>query len=147
MSALRLHASLTAVSERHTTDGPEAPVWAIGLREGARLGLLLAPAVVVLAVLGLTPSLAWIPEVPLLGAGGLVPLLAIAIAGFRAGSRSGRAVGGLEAGALVGAIGGLVGGLCYVAFGKPALNVPVGLLAGATAGAVVGLLAGLLGRR
>lgn len=118
-----------------------------GMREGALWGLVLAPCVVVLAILGLTPSLAWIPEVPLLGAAVVVPLLAIAVAGFRAGARSRRAISGLQAGALVGAIGGLVGGLCYLAFGKPALDLPVGLLAGAGAGAAVGLLAGLLGRR
>lgn len=75
---------------------------------------------------------------PLLGAGAAVPLLVLAIAGSRAGSRSGQTAGGLLAGAVAGAMGGVAGGLCYVAYGKPAVNVAVGLLAGAAGGAVIG---------
>jgi len=41
----------------------------------------------------------------------------------------------------------MAGGLCYVAYGKPVLNVAVGLLAGAAGGAVIGGLAVLATRR
>jgi hypothetical protein len=125
----------------------EASAWRIAFGVGTRWGLVLAAAVVVLAILGLTPSLTWVPEVPLLAAGVVVPLLVVGVAGSRAGWRTGKASGGAQAGAVVGAIGGLAGGLCYVAFGKPALNVAAGLLAGAAAGALVGLAAGLAARR
>jgi hypothetical protein len=53
----------------------------------------------------------------------------------------------LLAGAVAGAMGGVAGGLCYVAYGKPAVNVAVGLLAGAAGGAVIGGLAALFGHR
>jgi hypothetical protein len=42
-------------------------------------------------------------------------------------------VAGLLAGGLAGAIGGAGGGVAYLFFGKPALNIPVGLVAGALA--------------
>ncbi len=119
----------------------------VSVVEGVRWGLVLAACAIVLGILGLTPSLAWIPEVALLGAGVLIPLLVLAIAGSRAGSRSGRAVSGSAAGALAGAVGGLAGGLCYLAYGKPALNLAVGVLAGTAAGALIGGPAGLVGRR
>jgi hypothetical protein len=123
------------------------PAWRAGLVEGVGWGLVLAVFAAVFSVLGLTPSLAWIPEVPLLGAGALVPLVVLAMAGSRAGSRSGQIAGGWLAGAVAGAIGGMAGGLCYVAYGKPVLNVAVGLLAGAAGGAVIGGLAVLATRR
>ena len=119
----------------------------LGLAEGMRWGLVLAVFAIVFGILGLTPSLAWIPEVLLLGAGALVPLLVLGIAGSRAGSRSGQAASGLLAGVVAGGISGIAGGLCYVAYGKPVLNVIVGLLAGTAGGAVIGGLAGLLGRQ
>jgi len=65
------------------------PVRRIALSEGIWAGLALAAGVVVLAVLGLHPALAWIPEVPLLGLALLVPLAAFGCAGYRAGRRSG----------------------------------------------------------
>lgn len=37
--------------------------------EGVRAGLVLAACVVVLAILGLDPSMSWVPEVPLLAVG------------------------------------------------------------------------------
>ena len=45
------------------------------------------------------------------------------------------------AGSLASALGGSVGGLAYVFFGKPALNIAVGLLLGAIGGAIVGAAA------
>jgi hypothetical protein len=123
-----------------------ARIWRPGLLEGARWGLLLAVFAVVFGILGLTTSLAWIPEVPLLLAGVVVPVLVLTAAGSRAASRSGRTVSGLVAGAVAGAMGGIAGGLCYVAYGKPALNVAVALIAGTTGGAVIGVLAGRFGR-
>ncbi len=89
------------------------------LAEGVRGGIALSLAVILLAVLGLTPSLRWIPEVPLIVA-------AIAVAG---------------------GISGAVGGIAYVLFGKPLLNVVVGLLLGAIGGGVIGAGGGVLGRR
>jgi len=111
------------------------------------VGLALGAAAVVLAILGLTPSLAWISEVPLLAAALLLPTLACGLAGFRAASRSGRLLGGALSGGLAGCIGGAAGGFSYVAFGKPLLNVGVALLLGAGGGSAVGLGGGLLARR
>ena len=115
--------------------------------EGARSGVALGVCAVVLAILGLTPSLAWIPEAPLLGAAILVPVAILGWTGFRAASRSGRLVAGVLAGGLSGAIGGAVGGMAYLLFGKPALNILVGLLTGAIAGAGVGFLGASGSRR
>ena len=114
--------------------------------QGARSGVALGVCAVVLAVLGLTPSLAWIPEAPLLGAAVLVPVAILGWTGFRVASRSSRLVAGVLAAALSGAIGGAVGGVAYLLFGKPALNVLVGLLTGAIGGATIGFL-GALGTR
>lgn len=118
----------------------------LGLLGGVRWGLVLAVFAITFGILGLTPSLAWIPEVPLLVVGAVVPMLVLAQAGLQAGSRSGKPAG-LAAGAVAGAIGGIAGGLCYVAYGKPVLNIAIGLLAGALGGAAIGGLAGLLGRQ
>ena len=121
--------------------------WSHGLAQGWRWGLLLAAFAVVFGVLGLTPSLRWIPEGPLLIAGAAGPILILAVAGWRAGSGSDPAGAGALAGALAGMIGGVAGGLCFVAFGKPVLNVAIGVLAGASGGALVGGIAGRLSRR
>jgi hypothetical protein len=117
------------------------------LSEGIRGGVVLALAAVVLAVLGLTPSLSWIPEVPLMVVAVLVPIVVLGITGFRAGSRWSRLEAGGMAGAVAGGIGGLVGGLSYVVFGKSLLNIAVGLILGAIGGAIVGATGGLLARR
>jgi len=103
--------------------------------------------VVVLAVLGLMPSLAWIPEDPLLAAAILLPLAACGLAGFRAGARCGAIVAGALAGVVAGSIGGGVGGVSYVLFGKPLLNVAGGLLLGSVAGAAAGTAGALLGHK
>ena len=49
-----------------------------GLVDGVRWGLVLAAFAMTFGVLGLTPSLAWIPEVPLLVVGAVVPVLVLA---------------------------------------------------------------------
>lgn len=117
------------------------------LLEGVRTGLALGACVVVLAVLGLTPSLSWIPEVPLLGAAVLVPVAACALTGLRVGRQTGDVLSGAVGGAMTGAIGGGLGGLSYVLFGKPVLNIIVGLLLGSAAGAVVGAVGALVAVR
>jgi hypothetical protein len=100
--------------------------------------LLLAGFAVVFAVLGLTPSLAWIPELPLLGAGALIPVAILAVAGYRAGWR---------AASLAGAIGGAAGGIAYVVYGKAIVNVAVGILLGTVGGALIGAASARWARR
>jgi hypothetical protein len=104
-------------------------------------------ASILFAVVGLSPSLAWVPEVPLLAAAVLLPIAIIGVAGFRAGARTRLLPAGSLAGSLAGAMGGFVGGVSYVFFGKPALNIAVGLVAGAVAGAAIGTMGALLSRR
>jgi len=109
------------------------------LREGGLAGLVLAVCACTLAVLGLAPAFRWIPELLLVGTGLVVPLLLCGAAGYRADRASPRMLAGPLAGGLAGLTGGAAGGLAYLAFGKPMLNIPVGLLLGAMCGtAVVG---------
>jgi hypothetical protein len=114
------------------------------VREGLRGGAGLGACVVVLAVLGLSPSLAWIPEVPLLATAVVVPVAVLGLPGYRATQRDPRLRAGAIAGGLAGAIGGTVGGLAYVVFSKPLLNVAVGLVVGLAGGAILGVLPMLL---
>jgi hypothetical protein len=114
---------------------------------GLRVGVVLAVGAVVLAVVGLTPSFSWIPEVPLLLTAALIPLLGFGFAGYRSASVSHRALDGMIAGAVAGLLSGVVGGLSYVAFGKPLLNLIVGPLIGAVGGALVGATAAFLAVR
>ncbi len=114
---------------------------------GLRVGVVLSAAVVVLAVVGLTPSFSWIPEVPFLLVATLIPLLGFGFAGYRCASTSHRALDGTIAGAVAGLLSGAIGGLSYVAFGKPLLNVFVGPLIGAVGGALVGAVAALFALR
>lgn len=109
--------------------------------------MLLAAFAVGFGILGLTPSLSWIPEVPLLAAGVAGPVVILAVAGVRAASRSGLVRSGGLAGAVAGAMGGTAGGLCYLAYGKPAVNIAAGLLVGWLGGGLVGGLAGLVVHR
>jgi len=109
-----------------------------GFSEGLRWGGLLGAFVAMLSVLGLTPSLAWIPEVPLLATAVLLPTAALGLAGFRAGRRAGRAWAGLLAGAVAGGISGGIGGICYVLFGKSPFNLLAGLCLGAVGGGLLG---------
>ena len=107
--------------------------WSIGWRSG----VVLAFGAIVFAQLGLRPEFAWIPEVPLIAAGLLIPTVVFAFAGVRAAHLAGRSRQGAIAGAVAGAIGGLTGGLSFVLFGKPLLNIVVGPLVGAAGGALV----------
>ena len=122
------------------------PVRWIVFLEGIRAGAVVGVIAVVLAILGLTPSLAWVPEVPLLGAAVLLPLSVFAVTGYRAVERSGRTIAGALAASVAGAIGGGLGGVMYVIFGKPVLNVAAGLLVGAVSGASVGGVAAMIYR-
>ena len=60
------------------------------ISEGLRWGAVMSALAVVLAVLGLTPSLSWLPEVPLLAVAVLLPVAVYGLAGYRAGLDSGR---------------------------------------------------------
>src|SRR6266550_7441499 len=108
------------------------------LREGVRGGIVLSIAVILLAILGLTPSLRWIPEVPLIAVAIAAPVAGYALTGYVAGRRSGRLAAGALAGAVAGGISGTVGGIAYVVFGKALLNIVVGLLLGVIAGGILG---------
>lgn len=126
---------------------PETVTNRIVLSEGIRGGVALAFAAIVFAVLGLTPSLRWIPEVPLILAAILVLIVGLGVVGYRAGSRWSRLEAGAMAGAVAGGSAGLVGGLCYVLFGKSLLNVVVGLILGTIGGTIIGAAGGLVARR
>jgi len=114
---------------------------------GLRVGAVLAAAVVVLAVVGLTPSFSWVPELPLLLTAMLIPVIGFGFAGYRSAAQSHRALDGMIAGAVAGLLSGVIGGLSYVAFGKPLLNVIVGALIGGAGGATVGVIAARLAMR
>jgi hypothetical protein len=115
--------------------------------EGFRSGAILGACSVALALVGLAPAFAWLPEIPLVGAAILLPLAILGWTGFRAALRSGRVVAGPLASALTGAVAGGVAGLAYLLAGKPALNIGVGLLAGAIAGAAIGFVGALFSIR
>jgi hypothetical protein len=114
---------------------------------GLYAGIVLSAFVVLLAFVGLTPALSWVPEIPLLLVSVLVPLVGYAVTGYRAGRRSGRVTGGVIAGVVAGAVSGLAGGLSFVLFEKPLLNIPVGTALGCIAGAVWGAAGAVLGAR
>jgi len=99
---------------------------------------VLSAFVLLIAFVGLSPELSWVPEAPLLAVSVLVPLVGYAVTGFQAERRSRRIGDGVVASAVAGVVSGLVGGLSFVLFGKPLLNVPVGLLLGCLAGAAWG---------
>jgi len=100
-----------------------------------------------LAIVGLTPSLSWFPEVPLILTALLIPVLGYGLAGYRSASVSHQLLDGVIAGAVAGIISGAVGGMTYVVFGKPLLNAVVGPVVGAVGGSVVGGLAALVALR
>ena len=60
-------------------------------------------------------------------------------AGYQAGKRSGRIAAGTLAAVVAGTIAGGAGGLSYVFFGKPVLNVAVGLVLGSLPAPLSGL--------
>src|SRR5262249_10118511 len=131
-------ATLTAVSVR--------PTWLV-LQEAGGGALLLSACAIVLAVLGLTPGLQWIPEAPLLSAAVLAPVGICGVSGYRAARRARRVLPGAVAGALAGSAGGGVGGLGYVFFGKSALNVAAGIVLGLIGGAAIGAAGALFGQK
>lgn len=108
---------------------------------------MLSVFVVLLAFVGLTPALSWVPEVPLLAVSVLIPLVGYAITGYRGGRRSGRVTSGAIASAVAGAVSGLAGGLAFVFYDKPLLNIPVGTALGCIAGAVWGAAGAVLSVR
>ena len=83
----------------------------IALAEGGRAGLLLGGFVLLMAVLGLAPAFAALPELPLVGLTLAVPVVGYALSGWRAARRAGRVAAGPLAGALAGATSGAVAGL------------------------------------
>ena len=117
------------------------------LVEGLRAGLFLAACWLVFAVLGLTPSLRWIPEIPLLSISGVVPIAILGVAGYRAARATRQILAGLVSGAVAGAIGGAASGAAYVAYGKPALNIAIGLAFGLGGGVVMGAIGAAAARR
>ena len=118
-----------------------------GLAFGIAGGLSLALLAVVFAILGLTPSLSWIPEVPLLAAAVIVAMAILLVTGHRAYIRTLDVVAAMLAGSLAGAVGGLVGGVSYVVAGKSAVNVVAGLLAGVVGGGFLGWAGAMVARR
>src|SRR5204863_5634519 len=87
---------------------------------GARSGTVLSVLAILFAILGLTPSLSWIPEAPLLTVAAVGPIFLLGRTGYRLGKDSWMAA---IAGATAGAIGGCVGRLGFPAYGKSALNL------------------------
>ncbi len=110
-------------------------------------GLLLALFAVVFAILGLTPSLSWIPEVPLLAAAVIIPAAILLVTGHRAYAMTLDVVAAMRAGSLAGGLGGLTGGVSYVVAGKSAVNVVAGLLAGVFGGGFLGWAGAMVARR
>ena len=117
------------------------------LTAGVGAGAVLAAVSICFAILGLTPSLSWIPEVPLLTIAGLIPIALLVRTGYRAWKRFRTTLMAAIAGATAGAIGGCAGGVAYVVFGKPALNVVVGTIAGVAAGLALGTLGAVVAAR
>src|SRR4030081_3888033 len=97
-----------------------------GVIGGVRAGAVLAAFAILFGIVGLTPSLSWIPEVPLLAIAGVVPIAVLSVSGYRAFTRSRTIVVGAIAGATAGGIGGCAGGVTYVMFGKSAFNIVAG---------------------
>jgi hypothetical protein len=85
------------------------------LREGVRAGVLLGAFVIVVGVLGLGPASSWIPEAPLVMVTIAIPVLGLALVGFRGFRRAGQLRAGSLTGMLAGAITGVVGGLAFLA--------------------------------
>jgi hypothetical protein len=117
------------------------------LTAGVRAGAALAVFAILFAILGLTPSLSWIPEVPVLTIAGLVPIALLTVTGYRTWKKSGSILMGAIAGATAGGIGGCTGGMAYVFFGQPLFNVVAGTIVCVVAGAVLGAVGALVAAR
>ncbi|HEV2033955.1 MAG TPA: hypothetical protein VGU71_07125 [Candidatus Dormibacteraeota bacterium] len=107
----------------------------------------MAAAAVVLAIVGLSPSLSWVPEVPLLAAAALLPIAIFSVAGYRAGERARQVLAGTSRAVSPAPSAEVSGASPNVAFGKPVLNIAVGVLVGAVGGSAIGTAGALLGRR
>lgn len=116
-------------------------LWRGAAIEGATVGAPLAAAAVIFGVLGLTPSLHWIPDGPLLTFGVAVAAVGLGIAGYLGARRTAHFRGGALAGEIAGLIFGLALGITYIAFGKPVFN----LIGGPAAGAAFGVIFGSIG--
>ena len=114
---------------------------------GVRSGTVLAVFAILFAILGLTPSFSWVPEVPLLTIAGVVPVAVLMVTGYRGWRSFGLIRMGAVAGATAGAIGGCTGGVAYVVFGKPIFNVVAGTIVGIASGAVLGAIGAMVARR
>ena len=79
------------------------------LIEGARGGVALGACVIVLAVLGLTPSLSWLPELPLVTVALVLPVVAFVVFGKSALNVAAGILLGVVGGVLVGTAGALLG--------------------------------------
>jgi hypothetical protein len=90
-------------------------VFRSALSEGRRAGLVLGAFVVVVGVLGLGPTVSWLPEAPLVTVAIAVPVIGLALTGFRGFRRAGHLSAGILAGTLAGAITGVVAGLALLA--------------------------------
>ena len=108
---------------------------------------MLAALAILFAILGLTSSLSWIPEVPLLTIAGVMPIAVLTVTGYRAWKSSGLILMGAIAGATAGGIGGCAGGVAYVVFGKPAFNIVAGAILGVAAGLALGAVGALVAAR
>jgi hypothetical protein len=117
------------------------------LTTGVRAGAGLAAFAILFAILGLSPSLSWIPEVLLLTVAGVVPIALLTVTGYRAWKSFGSIRTGAIAGATAGAIGGFAGGAAYVVFGKPVFNVVAGTIVGVAAGGVLGAVGAMVAAR
>ncbi|HEV2034939.1 MAG TPA: hypothetical protein VGU71_12190 [Candidatus Dormibacteraeota bacterium] len=117
------------------------------LTAGVRAGAVLAAFAILFAILGLTPSLSWIPEVPLLTVAGVLPVAVLTVMGYRTWKSSGVVLMGAIAGATAGGIGGCVGGVAYVAFGKSPFNIVAGTIVGVAAGLALGTLGAVAAAR
>ena len=105
---------------------------------GVGPGIGLAVLAILFAILGLTPSLSWIPEIPLLAVAASVPIALLLATGYLAWKSFRITQMAATAGAAAGGIGGGAGGVAYVVYGKPAVNVVVGTIVGIAAGAALG---------
>jgi hypothetical protein len=114
------------------------------LTAGVRAGAVLAALAILFAILGLTPSLSWIPEVPLLTIAGVMPIAVLTVTGYRAWKSSGLILMSAIAGGTAGGIGGCAGGVAYVLFGKPAVNVVAGTIVGVVAGVALAAVGALV---